>query len=187
MRIIRLNEVEPRPWKNGGGITWELAAGENRPPEWRISIALIDRSGRFSDYSGYDRTILSISGGPVELDVAGERLELPYGKPFAFRGEDEVAGILCGPPARDLNVMTQRDRFSHDVEMIASPQAFTVGDGDLAFAFVVRGKASAGSACCPADACLSFDGADGFVRIAPEPGASVCVIRIHRLESSPRR
>lgn len=187
MRVVRLNEVEPQPWKNGGGITWEIAADENRPPEWRLSVALIDRSGRFSDYTGYDRTILSIGGGPVQLEIGGKRLELRRGEPLAFRGEAEAAGILCGSAARDLNVMTRRDRFTHDVKTIASPEEFAIRDGDFAFAFVIRGKASAGSECFTADECLSFDGADGSVRIAPETGASVCVVRIHRLESSSKR
>jgi environmental stress-induced protein Ves len=187
MRIVRLNEIEPRPWKNGGGLTWEIAAGENAPPEWRLSVALIDRSGRFSEYAGYDRTILSISGGPVQLEIDGRRFELRHGEPFAFRGEANVAGILCGPPARDLNVMTQRDRFTHDVKIIAAPEAFALSNGDVGFACVVRGRASAGSERFTADECLSFDGADGSVRIAPETGASVCVVRIHRLESSSKR
>lgn len=187
MRIVRLNEIEPRPWKNGGGLTWEIAAGENVPPEWRLSVALIDRSGRFSDYAGYDRTILGISGGPVQLEIDGERADLRHGEPIAFRGEAVAAGILCGPAARDLNVMTRRDRFAHDVKTITSPEEFAVQDGDFAFAFVLRGKASAGSERFTADECLSFDGPDGSVRIAPETGASVCVVRIHRLESSSKR
>ena len=187
MRIVRLNDIEPRPWKNGGGITWEIAAGESVPPEWRLSVALIDRSGRFSDYAGYDRTILSISGGPVRLEIDGRPVELRQGEPFVFRGEAEATGILCGAAARDLNVMTRRDRFAHDVKTITSPEEIAVRDGDFAFAFVIRGRASAGSARFTADECLTFGAADGSVRIAPETGASVCVVRIHRLESSSKR
>lgn len=187
MRVVGLTEVEPRPWRNGGGITWEIAAGEDCPPEWRLSVALIDRTGRFSDYAGYDRTIIGIGGGPVQLEVDGTRYELRNGEPFAFRGESETAGILCAAAARDLNVMTRRDRFTHGVKTIAAPQKFVVRPGDFAFAYVVRGRASAGSTRCEADQCMIFDSSDGAVRIAPETGASVCVVHIRQLALATER
>lgn len=181
MKIARLNEIEPRPWKNGGGVTWEVAADADVPPQWRLSVALIDRSGRFSDYSGYDRTILGIDGGPVQLEIDGERLELRHGEPFAFPGEAEVDGILCGPPARDLNVMTLRGRFTHDVKIIAAPEDLVLSNGDLGFAFVARGWASGGPARCKSGECMIFDGSDLPARIEPESGAAVCVVRIRSL------
>ena len=178
MTVIRMSDLEARPWKNGGGITWEIAAEGSQPPAWRLSVALIDRSGAFSDYAGYDRTIVSIDGGPVELTVDGARVPLRHGEPFAFRGEASVTGELLGEAARDLNVMTRRGRFNHDVKMIASPERLALESGTFAFIFVMRGNVWVGPTLCAADETACIDASDGEVKIEPEAGSSACVARL---------
>ena len=51
--LIRLNEVAPVPWRNGGGVTRELLAWPS-PGDWalRISVAEVERDGPFSRYPG---------------------------------------------------------------------------------------------------------------------------------------
>ena len=50
-------------WKNGGGVTHEIirvpAEGDFH---WRLSVAEIDRSGPFSDFTGYSRTMVLLAG-----------------------------------------------------------------------------------------------------------------------------
>ncbi|HET9096317.1 MAG TPA: HutD family protein, partial [Candidatus Baltobacteraceae bacterium] len=104
------------PWRNGGGWTAVLAqAPDGEPAEWRISVAEIERDGPFSDYSGYDRTIVAEDAG-FTLDFAdGERVEVEPLVPFSFAGERAVHCRLRGPRASAFNVMTLRDAFTHDV------------------------------------------------------------------------
>ena len=69
MQVTRWAGLSPVPWKNGGGVTRELASA---PPDarsydvgWRVSIADITRSGSLSTFPGLDRVITLIDGSPV--------------------------------------------------------------------------------------------------------------------------
>ena len=106
------------PWKNGGGWTTILAQDEGAEPVgWRISRAEIERDGPFSDYSGYDRTIVS-EDEPFTLEFAdGERTDVRPLEPFAFAGERAVQCRLHGKPATAFNVMTLRTAYTHDVRI----------------------------------------------------------------------
>lgn len=111
-------EVSRVPWRNGGGWTVVLAqAPGGEPVEWRISVAEIERDGPFSDYSGYDRTIVAEDEG-FALDFAdGEHVEVEPLVPFSFAGERAVQCRLRGSRASAFNVMTLRDAFTHEVRI----------------------------------------------------------------------
>ena len=85
--LIRLNEVAPVPWRNGGGVTRELLAWPS-PDDWalRISVAEVERDGPFSQYPGVQRWFAVLSGGGVRLTVAGQVRELrALGQAFPVR------------------------------------------------------------------------------------------------------
>ena len=51
--IIRRRDYHAAPWRNGGGVTFEIARepqGEGAF-EWRLSLAQVDRTGPFSDFA----------------------------------------------------------------------------------------------------------------------------------------
>ena len=76
MKIIRHASLEPKPWKNGGGVTREAlrVPPSGDPFQWRVSLAQIDASGPFSDFTGYDRTLVLLEGGGLSLEFPdGER------------------------------------------------------------------------------------------------------------------
>lgn len=105
-------------WRNGGGWTTVLAQAQGEEPlDWRISRAEIERDGPFSDYSGYERTIVS-EDEPFTLEFAdGERVEVKPLEPFSFAGERTVYCRLHGKPATAFNVMTLRSACTHDVRI----------------------------------------------------------------------
>lgn len=120
--LIQYASLNPTPWKNGGGSTTEILAS---PPgaglddfDFRISLATIAQSGPFSIYPGVDRTLSLVDGGNVVLDVGNERkVALSDREPVvAFPGEVPVSATVDGSPTVDFNVMTRRDRCSHQVE-----------------------------------------------------------------------
>ena len=117
VRVIGHESYRAMPWKNGGGTTQEIArSGEGESPEWRISLATIDQSGPFSDFAGYDRTIVPVQGTFALQFGDGRRVELaPGGDPLPFAGEDRIECVLENGPSRDLNVMTQRTGWTHAV------------------------------------------------------------------------
>lgn len=120
--LIQYASLHPTPWKNGGGCTTEILAS---PPgatlddfDFRISLATIAQSGPFSVFPGVDRTLSLVDGGNVVLDVGNERkVALSEREPVvAFPGEVPVSATVDGVPTVDFNVMTRRDRCSHQVE-----------------------------------------------------------------------
>jgi environmental stress-induced protein Ves len=106
------------PWRNGGGWTEVLAESPaSEPFEWRISVAEIERDGPFSDYSGYDRTIVAEDQGFTLEFSDGERVELEPLVPFSFAGERALFCRLYGSRATAFNIMTLRNAFTHEVSV----------------------------------------------------------------------
>jgi uncharacterized protein len=131
LRVINYADYRETPWKNGGGVTHEIArSDENGEPDWRISLATIDRDGPFSDFTGYDRTIVPLDGAGFELSFDDGRVAVldRTGEPFRFAGEKKVQCRLLDGRSRDLNAMTLRARWQHDVTAVALSQSATAYD-----------------------------------------------------------
>lgn len=103
-----------QPWKNGGGSTTELEVEPEGGSKflWRLSIADVERSGPFSDFAGYKRTIMLLEGDGMALTFDGtepHRIAEPH-RPFVFDGGWKTECRLLGGPVRDLNLMVDRSR-----------------------------------------------------------------------------
>lgn len=118
--ILRAATRTEVPWKNGGGITSEIAVyPEGSKIEnfgWRISTALVEAAGPFSMFEGVDR-ILTVLEGKLALRFAADNSEviLGCGQSLAFAGDVEVKGIPLSGPVRDLNVMVRRSEWRAEV------------------------------------------------------------------------
>ncbi len=124
-QLIQYASLRPTPWKNGGGVTTELAMS---PPgaglddfDWRVSLASIAEDGPFSQFPGVDRTLVMVAGDGVLLDVGDERVVLSPSAPLVeFAGEDPVHATLSGPSGDqstlDFNVLTRRGSYRHRIE-----------------------------------------------------------------------
>jgi environmental stress-induced protein Ves len=110
-----------QPWKNGGGTTTELAAfPAGARPLWRVSIADVARDGPFSDFSGYERTIMLLEGAGMALAFEGRetaRIDRPL-HPFTFDGAWRCDCTLLGGPVRDMNLMVDREAARGTVEVL---------------------------------------------------------------------
>jgi environmental stress-induced protein Ves len=115
---VRLTHLTARDykrmsWKNGGGITTELLLEPKTDGAalWRLSIAEVTKSGPFSDFTGYARTIMLIDGPGFVLDFADhptKRLDRRY-EPFPFDGGWKTDCTLIDGPVRDFNLMAARE------------------------------------------------------------------------------
>jgi environmental stress-induced protein Ves len=120
-QLLRAGARRDVPWKNGGGLTSEIAvqpAGAGLADfDWRISCAQVDRRGPFSSFEGIDRTI-AILEGELSLSVAGrpEVVLTPESAPWEFPGDAAASGGPVSGRVRDLNVMTRRGRCSARVQ-----------------------------------------------------------------------
>lgn len=112
--VLRAADRIAMPWKNGGGVTREVAIW---PPgsdvdtfDWRVSIAEVREAGPFSCFENIDRT-LAVLQGHLRLTFAGSKVELDQDHlPVTFRGEIACSGTPVTGPVTDLNVMTRRGR-----------------------------------------------------------------------------
>ncbi len=110
------------PWRNGGGITAEIAVAPMAATvaggfDWRLSCAEVSVSGPFSEFAGYDRTIVQLSGTPMRLVSGDKSISLQLGQPHAFAGEDAVYGVV-DDPVQDFNCIVRRGRYSTQIESL---------------------------------------------------------------------
>ena len=106
------------PWKNGGGVTIDIA-GAHRPgadPEgwdgmiWRFGRTRIERPGPFSDLAGYDRILSVIEGSGLVLHPNGHApldVRTPF-RPVRFPGEWAITSELAEGPVGVLNLLADR-------------------------------------------------------------------------------
>jgi environmental stress-induced protein Ves len=112
-RKITTDQLIVVPWKNGGGVTTEIASGPARADDqawsWRISVADVGATGAFSSFPGIDRTIAVVHGSGMDLQFEdGRMVPLELNQPVDFDGDAVVTGILRGAAIRDFNVMVDR-------------------------------------------------------------------------------
>ena len=125
VRLLRATDRIAAPWRNGGGVTQEIAASPAGATfgdfDWRVSIATVSAGGPFSHFPGIDR-ILTVLDGVLELSLENDptiRLtsEMP---PFAFSGDADCDGSPVGGPVTDLNVMLRRGFCSATVTRVSA-------------------------------------------------------------------
>jgi environmental stress-induced protein Ves len=146
---MRMNHLTPdqylrQPWKNGGGTTLEIAREDlGGRMLWRVSIATVATSGPFSDFSGYRRTIMLLTGVGMVLNVEGAplaHLVRPH-VPFEFDGGLAVHGELIDGPVEDFNLMVDAARATGTLAVLdlrARPLTVTL-DHHTALLFALSG------------------------------------------------
>lgn len=116
MQLLRAADRLVTPWKNGGGLTREVAvspAGAGFETfDWRISIASVQKDGPFSHLPGIDRR-LAVLEGRVALTLGQQAsVELSPDSPaITLAGDTPTHARLSAGAVTDLNVMTRRGRF----------------------------------------------------------------------------
>lgn len=143
MRLLRRGEGRAVRWKNGGGITHELAVWPDGADvssfEARLSMAEVAADGAFSAFPGIDRTLAVLEGGPMRLSFGGAEVAMTAdGPPLSFPGEAPVKARLDAGPVLDLNIMTRRGAFSHRMVPLSPGESLPEG----AVALVARGPVS---------------------------------------------
>jgi len=151
--VVRLDPHAYRrtPWKNGGGVTVDIADAYIPGAEpgswsgmlWRLGRTEIVEPGPFSDLSGYDRILTVIGGRGLVLDIeGGAALDVrePY-RPVRFRGEDRIVSRLEAGPVAVLNLIADR-RHHIDVAILSGTDARAV-DAPISIVYAVADSAVA--------------------------------------------
>jgi uncharacterized protein len=134
IEVLRAAARAAVPWKNGGGVTHEVAvypAGSGFDIfDWRVSIARVSTAGPFSSLPGVDRR-LAVLEGTLSIVIGGQReAQLsPEAEPLSFAGEESVRAHPVGGPVTDLNVMTRRAKFSSSLALHQTQHATDLAGG----------------------------------------------------------
>lgn len=121
--IIRLQKSQylDTLWKNGAGLTLQIAifptdssvAANNFL--WRISSATVNSKNNFSQFSGYERILMVLSGDGLILN--GSPL-LPY-EPLEFSGDQLIKCSLMNElPVIDLGIIYNKFKFLAQMKVI---------------------------------------------------------------------
>jgi len=123
MRLVRFQDLPVTPWRNGGGVTREVAVckalGLGEDFLWRLSIATVNADGPFSRFIGIDRTIAVLAGRGMALELPDGTVTLSTeSDPFEFAGEAAVHATVIEGETTDLNAMTRREVFAHSMQRL---------------------------------------------------------------------
>jgi len=144
MEIIRFAGIRPEPWRNGGGVTREIARHPRTGDwDWRVSIAEVGSAGAFSTFAGMERVISVIDGDLLLLTVDGAEHAMEKYRPFRFSGDAESGSSLPMGDIRDLNVIARRGAYKGHLSVVelSRKRAHPVFGAQLAI--LLEGKAAA--------------------------------------------
>jgi environmental stress-induced protein Ves len=140
---IQITTLDPTsyrhmPWKNGGGVTIDIAAtmlpgfapGSWDGIIWRFSRTAIVTPGAFSDLSGYDRQLMLVSGQGLVLGTPVGEIDVrqPF-RPARFAGETSIVSRLEAGPVEVVNLIGDRSRVSIDLACLSDGATSTCPAG----------------------------------------------------------
>lgn len=189
IRILRAADYKSMPWKNGGGVTTEIAISPEGAGlydfDWRVSMARVETDGPFSQFPEVDRTLAVLEGNGICLKVEG-RIGLDLlrtSDPVTFPAGVPTTCNLIRGPISDLNVMVRRGRFVAEVHRVTlEDEADFASDAEIVLMFCNDGEAtiSAGSrhlVLGPSDCLQSDSQAKGFL-VRPQPVCDLVVAEL---------
>lgn len=165
-------DYQTMPWKNGGGITTELAifpVGARLDHFiWRLSTASVHADGPFSHFPQIDRSLAVLDGAGLVLhddDPAVPPAQLTTDSaPYRFQGESSISASLLDGPILDLNMMTHRAVCSHFMRQLTAGQHdIDAADAQQVLLYCVSGQATLGQGhtMSPGDLCQFEEERDG--------------------------
>jgi len=173
------------PWKNGGGETREIAASPAGATldnmDWRVSLATVATDGPFSLFKGIQRTLCVIHGAGIQLQ-AGDSMPADLyvtSEPYAFDGEAVTSARLIDGPIADLNVMTRRGRFRHNVRRLVRNDTFLLDtQAPTLIVYCVRGDLQCAAGTLQADDTAIFDRIATPIRILITQTTELVVVEL---------
>ena len=147
LRLIRQSEMLEGPWRNGMGVSWEIASHKEPGAadfSWRFAKARIDRDVPFSIYPGIDRVFMQISGSGLDLEFEGGQVLAVHESnvPHAFACDIPLTCKLRDGPCFDLNLFTARGVYEAQASVLklSGMETLDLANIEAAF-FALEGSA----------------------------------------------
>lgn len=126
------------PWKNGGGVTLDIAdayrpgvaPGSWEGMIWRFGRTGIVAPGPFSDLTGYERLQAVVAGSGLVLETPDGEIDLR--RPFApvrYDGGTPITSRLENGPVEVVNLIADRAVMAIDLVSLGPGDTATVGEG----------------------------------------------------------
>lgn len=199
LRVLRAGDARRVPWRNGRGVTEELAlapAGatfERGNFDWRVARATVGEAGPFSAFPGFERVLVVVRGAGLRLEHGGDAPAaiVPPLAPYRFSGEWTTTATPLDGSVTDVNVLARRGIAQAEVEVlrpVAAVPGGLPGDGDwllhlLAGGLELREAGAAGGvrlALGPAET-LWAGGAARVEVTCATPGSLALLVRLRRV------
>lgn len=135
IKLIKKSDYVHMPWKNGQGMTDQIALSE----QWRLSSAQVESPSPFSQFPGCDRLLTVFRGDGLKLNGH----ELLPGEVLEFSGETPMQCDLLGSPVKDLGLVFDRESLIASMvpDVLHSQSEKTLHTpGETNFIFVTSGR-----------------------------------------------
>jgi environmental stress-induced protein Ves len=146
------------PWKNGGGVTLDIAdayepgtvSGSWTGMIWRLGRTAIVAPGPFSDLTGFERLQMVVVGGGLVLETATAEIDLrqPF-RTVRYDGGTPIVSRLENGPVEVVNLIADRALCSIELGIAAAGDTTTLPAGthllyapDDSIALTCDGKAA---------------------------------------------
>lgn len=127
--ILTPDQFTTSAWKNGGGVTHEIARKEaNGKWLWRLSIAEVAADGPFSRFENLSRILTVIEGNGIDLHSRDAILKAPLLTPVRFSGDLPIEGKLTNGPIRDFNIIYDASVLEVTAMVISGSKTVLVSD-----------------------------------------------------------
>lgn len=150
-QLIPHQALKPTPWKNGNGITREIAiwpkdaSFEQGNFTWRLSTAEVSAEGPFSTFPDMERLLTLVSGSEIVLEFPDLRKAVKAGQVLRFNGEVEASALLPAGQVSDLGLIYDPDQVLAKftiIDLKARPRSFSLTSPTV-FIFCVSGELAA--------------------------------------------
>lgn len=139
IRFLSPADYRRTPWKNGGGVTIDIAdeylpgapAGGWDAMVWRFGRTRIVEPGPFSDLSGFDRLLAVIDGSGLVLHPEGAPpldVRQPF-RPVRFPGDWRIVSELTAGPVGVMNLLADRRMAKIDLRFLRAAERWTPPPG----------------------------------------------------------
>ncbi len=145
-----------------------------------MSIASVAASGPFSDFNGYNRSIMLVEGKGFTLDFADvgtHHLGRSF-EPLRFDGAWRTECTLIDGPVKDFNLIARKDVHAVLDVLRVTPGTETIAAAPTTVLHLFHGQVSAADCTLVAGDSLRLDGAAAPVPLVATRPSILAVVRI---------
>ena len=113
---FNLDTLKAEAWKNGKGVTRQIATSIPNEAYWRFSIADVTVDGDFSLFPKLQRILTVVDGKGMLLSMPNKDIEANSTKPIHFAGDIPIHGKLLNGKVQNFNLIYDANKIEAVVQ-----------------------------------------------------------------------